>query len=156
MLEAVREMPCDEDFEKWIPMSQGLPAQVVSHPVKTGADRFAGSMHGGQGQQDPFPPRPGGGLAEQAAEKDFCNRFKAALPERDRTILELRGEGIRLSEIADKLGYKTHSAVIKRMEAIKNGSFGTKMRKAVKPRKPENGGRGFSVPKFRKEAVCFG
>ena len=34
-------------------------------------------------------------------------------------ILELRGEGYGYQEIADKLGYKTHSAVIKRMEAIK-------------------------------------
>ena len=64
-------------------------------------------------------PAPEGDVAEQAAEKDFCNRFKAALPERDRTILELRGEGYGYQEIADKLGYKTHSAVIKRMEAIK-------------------------------------
>ena len=34
-------------------------------------------------------------------------------------ILELRVEGYTFGEIADKLGYKTHSAVVKRMEAIK-------------------------------------
>ena len=34
-------------------------------------------------------------------------------------ILELRVEGYSYKEVADKLGYKNHSGVIKRMETIK-------------------------------------
>jgi len=33
-------------------------------------------------------------------------------------ILELRVEGFTHAEIADKLGYKNHSGVIKRMQSI--------------------------------------
>ena len=33
--------------------------------------------------------------------------------------MELRVEGYTYEEIADRLGYKTHSGVIKRMEAVK-------------------------------------
>ena len=51
--------------------------------------------------------------------EDFCQRFKATLSQKDRAILELRVERYTLEEIADRLGYKTHSAVVKRMEAIK-------------------------------------
>ena len=60
-----------------------------------------------------------GDFTEQIAGEDFCQRFKATLSPKDMAILELRVEGYGYQEIADKLGYKTHSAVVKRMEAIK-------------------------------------
>ena len=41
------------------------------------------------------------------------------MSEKDMAILELRVDGYGYQEIADRLGYKTHSAVVKRMEAIK-------------------------------------
>ena len=53
------------------------------------------------------------------AGEDFCQRFKATLSPKDMVILELRVEGYGYQEIADKLGHKTHSAVVKRIEAIK-------------------------------------
>ena len=55
----------------------------------------------------------------QVEGEDFCQRFKATLSDKDMAILELRVEGYTFGEIADRLGYKTHSAVVKRMEAIK-------------------------------------
>ncbi len=45
-------------------------------------------------------------------------RFMATLSEKDRQILELRVEGFTYQEIADKVGYKTHSAVKKRIDKI--------------------------------------
>lgn len=51
--------------------------------------------------------------------KDFVERFLATLSEKDRQIVELRQDGYSYVEIADKLGYKNHSGVIKRIEAIK-------------------------------------
>ena len=120
MLEAVREMPCDEDFEKW---DTHVRKDFLRKWYHTRSKRVRTvSLEACMEDKDSkihSLPAPEGDFAEQAAEKDFCNRFKAALPERDRTILELRGEGYGYQEIADKLGYKTHSAVIKRMEAIK-------------------------------------
>ena len=64
-------------------------------------------------------PDPAGDFTGQVEGEDFCQRFKATLSEKDVAILGLRVEGYGYQEIADKLGYKTHSAVVKRMEAIK-------------------------------------
>ena len=120
MLEAVREMHCHEDFEKW---DTHVRKDFLRKWYHTRSKRVRTvSLEACMEDKDSkihSLPAPEGDVAEQAAEKDFCNRFKAALPERDRTILELRGEGYGYQEIADKLGYKTHSAVIKRMKAIK-------------------------------------
>ena len=58
-------------------------------------------------------------MAEQIASDDFCERFKKSLEEKDRKILELREDGYTYEEIAKGLEYKTHSAVIKRMEMVK-------------------------------------
>lgn len=44
--------------------------------------------------------------------------FLASLDEKDRQILTMRMEGITLEKIAEKLGFKTHSAVHKRIRKI--------------------------------------
>ena len=46
------------------------------------------------------------------------NEFLLSLSETDRQILTMRMEGITLEKIAEKLGYKTHSAVHKRIRKI--------------------------------------
>lgn len=46
------------------------------------------------------------------------NEFLASLSETDRQILTMRMEGITLEKIAENLGYKTHSAVHKRIRKI--------------------------------------
>ena len=52
-------------------------------------------------------------IAEVQVEK-----FMATLTDKDRQILILRMEGQRLEEIADELGYKNHSGVLKRIRKI--------------------------------------
>ena len=47
-----------------------------------------------------------------------AERFLAELPEKDRQILQLRLEGFTLEEIAERLGYKNHSGVLKRIRKI--------------------------------------
>lgn len=44
--------------------------------------------------------------------------FYKTLEPRDREILKMRIEGATYQEIADKLDYKTHSAVLKRVSRI--------------------------------------
>ena len=46
------------------------------------------------------------------------NEFLLSLSETDKQILTMRMEGITLEKIAEKLGYKTHSAVHKRIRKI--------------------------------------
>ena len=45
-------------------------------------------------------------------------RFLAELPEKDRQILQMRLEGYTLEKIAERLGYKNHSGVLKRIRKI--------------------------------------
>ena len=45
-------------------------------------------------------------------------RFTSTLSKRDREILDLKAKGFTDKEIAEKVGYKTHSAVVKRMQKI--------------------------------------
>ncbi len=57
-------------------------------------------------------------LEGDIAAKVDVERFMATLSEKDRQILELRVEGYTYQEIADKVGYITHSAVKKRIDKI--------------------------------------
>lgn len=49
----------------------------------------------------------------------LCDSFKETLDSKDREIFVLIGEGLTQKQIAEKLGYKTHSAVSKRWNTIK-------------------------------------
>jgi hypothetical protein len=119
VLDAVREMPCDEDFEKWDTNvrksflrkwyhTRSKQVQMVSleasieddeHHIHEIADNSSG-------------------FEDTIIADDYCHRFKERLSSKDMEILELRVQGFTYEAIAEKMGYKTHSAVIKRMKAI--------------------------------------
>ena len=120
VLEVVREMPCDEDFEKW---DTNVRRDFLRKWYHTRSKRvqtvsLEGCMED-EGSSIHSLPAPEGDFTERVEAEDFCQRFKATLSEKDMAILELRVEGYTYEEIADRLGYKTHSGVIKRMEAVK-------------------------------------
>ena len=48
----------------------------------------------------------------------LVDEFKSSLNEKDMAILQMRMEGNTLEEIAEKLGYKNHSGVLKRIRKI--------------------------------------
>ena len=120
VLDAVREMPCDEDFEPWdtnvrkdflrkwyhtrSKRVQTVSLEACIEDENSGIHEIAD---------------PAGDFTMQVEAEDFCQRFKATLSDKDMEILELRVEGQTYGEIADRLGYKNHSGVVKRMEAIK-------------------------------------
>lgn len=120
MLEVVREMPCDEDFEKW---DTNVRKDFLRKWYHTRSKRVQTvSLEECMEDEDSkihSLPAPEGDFTGQVEGEDFCQRFKATLSEKDMAVLELRLEGYTFGEIADRLGYKTHSAVVKRMEAIK-------------------------------------
>ena len=120
VLEVVREMPCDEDFEKW---DTNVRRDFLRKWYHTRSKRvqtvsLEGCMED-EGSSIHSLPAPEGDFTERVEAEDFCQRFKATLSKKDMAILELRVEGYTYEEIADRLGYKTHSGVIKRMEAVK-------------------------------------
>ena len=51
-------------------------------------------------------------------EDEFVHKFINTLEEVDKQILELRRRGKTLEEIAERLGYKTHSAISKRLRKV--------------------------------------
>ena len=120
VLDAVREIPCDEDFEPWdtnvrkdflrkwyhtrSKRVQTVSLEACIEDENSGIHEIAD---------------PAGDFTGQVEAEDFCQRFKATLSEKDMAILELRVEGHTYEEIADRLGYKNHSGVVKRVEAIK-------------------------------------
>lgn len=57
-------------------------------------------------------------VEEQVTAEIDVAAFMAALSEKDREILRLRMEGWTHQEIAERVGYKTHSAVLKRIRKI--------------------------------------
>lgn len=120
MLEVVREMPCDEDFEPW---DTNARKDFLRKWYHTRSKRVhTVSLEECMEDEDSgihAIPDPAGDFTTRVDAEDFCQRFKATLSEKDMAILELRVEGYGYKEIADKLGYKNHSGVIKRMEAIK-------------------------------------
>lgn len=120
MLDVIRDMPCEEDFEKW---DTNVRKDFLRKWYHTRSKRVQTvSLEECMEDEDSnihSLPALEGDFTEQVESKDFCRRFKATLSQKDMSILELRVEGYTLEEIADRLGYKTHSAVVKRMEAIK-------------------------------------
>ena len=48
----------------------------------------------------------------------MIEEFKASLSEQDMQILKLKSLGFTFEEIAPKVGFKTHSAVVKRFQKI--------------------------------------
>lgn len=120
MLETVREMSCDEDFEPW---DTNVRKDFLRKWYHTRSKRVQTvSLEACMEDEDSginSLPDPAGDFTGQVEGEDFCQRFKATLSEKDMAILELRVEGYGYKEIADKLGYKNDSGVIKRMEAIK-------------------------------------
>nr|WP_326185679.1 hypothetical protein [uncultured Oscillibacter sp.] len=120
MLEVIREMPCDEDFMNW---DTNVRKDFLRKWYHTRSKRVQTvSLEECMEDEDSkihALPAPEGDFTGQVEGEDFCQRFKATLSQKDMEILELRVEGYTYEEIADELGYKTHSAVVKRMEAIK-------------------------------------
>jgi hypothetical protein len=59
------------------------------------------------------------GFEDKIISEDYFQKFKSLLTEKDMKILEMRMNSFTYEEIAEKLGYKNHSGVIKRMRFIK-------------------------------------
>ena len=122
ILDIVREMPCDEDFEKWDTNARKdfLRRWYHTRSKKVQTVSLEGMLENSDDDSPIFHiPDPSQNVEEYVIAKDFVERFLKTLPLKDRQIVELRQDGFTYEEIADKLGYKNHSGVIKRVEAVK-------------------------------------
>ena len=122
ILDIVREMPCDEDFEKWDTNARKdfLRRWYHTRSKKVQTVSLEGMLESSDDDSPIFNiPDPGQNVEEYVIAKDFVERFLDTLPLKDRQIVKMRQDGYTYEEIADKLGYKNHSGVIKRVEAVK-------------------------------------
>ena len=61
---------------------------------------------------------PRGQFEEKVLGEMHIDQFKSTLTEQDKVILQMRYDGYSLKETAEKVGFKTPSAVAKRIEKI--------------------------------------
>lgn len=117
-----REYPCFEDFDfrksnqktdfirKWYHTRTKHPMISLEEFQEAYAD-----THGGQEHEEPDLSVD---VEETAVAQALVDQFKATLSEKDMQILEMRTNGDTLEEIAEKLGYKNHNGVLKRIRKI--------------------------------------
>ena len=63
-------------------------------------------------------PDPISSFEEEVEARVDVNKFLSKIEDKDKQILWMRAEGYTNQEIADRLGYKTHSAVVKRIKKL--------------------------------------
>ena len=63
-------------------------------------------------------PDPISSFEEEVEARVDVNKFLSKIDDKDKQILQMRAEGYTNQEIADRLGYKTHSAVVKRIKKL--------------------------------------
>lgn len=121
MLEVVRKIPCDEDFEPWDTNARKdfLRKWYHTRSKKVQTVSLEELMESDENDSIFYLPDPSQNVEDYVIAKDFVERFLATLPERDRQIVQLRQDGYTYVEIADALGYGNHGGVIKRIEAVK-------------------------------------
>jgi len=124
ILDVVRDMPCDEDFEVFKNFISNVRVDFYRKWYHTRSKKvkmvsLEETMEGEDGDYVTVIAVDPRDMAAIVEAEDYCLRFKALLTDKDREILELREDGYIFDEISDMLGYKNHSGVVKRMQAIK-------------------------------------
>jgi len=121
IFDVIKEMPCHEDF---VPVKSNIRKDFHRSWYHTRSKKVKMidiEKYSDEQKEDLFSTVAidHRDMVEQLVSDDFCEKFKKSLDEKDRKILELREDGYTFEEIAKDLEYKTHSAVIKRMEVVK-------------------------------------
>ena len=122
VIEAVKEMRCPEDYEFRRSHARTDFIRKWYHTRTKHAEFSLDAWNENRWRQyetqgidipDTCQDMEGAAITQADAE-----RFLLELPEKDRQILQLRLEGFTLEEIAERLGYKNHSGVLKRIRKI--------------------------------------
>lgn len=119
LLDTLRQMPCEEDFEKW---NSNVRKAFVRRWYHTRSKKvqslsLEACLEDGYGGLR-FIPDSSQDVEEVVASQDYVDRFMATLSQRDADILRLRMDGFTHVMIAKHLGYANHSGVVKRMKYI--------------------------------------
>lgn len=122
ILDAEKEFRCFEDFD-YRESNQKIDFIRKWYHTRTKHPQI--SLEGYQEQLKTYYddveweiPDPISSFEEEAEVKVDVNKFLSKIDDKDKQILWMRAEGYTNQEIADRLGYKTHSAVVKRVKKL--------------------------------------
>lgn len=122
VIQVAEEFRCFEDFDfrnsrqktdfyrKWYHTRTKHP--MIS--LEEFKENYAESHNGHEWEE----PDSSQDVEEEITSRMVVDQFKATLSDKDMAILEMRLEGNTLEEIAEKLGYRNHSGVLKRIRKI--------------------------------------
>jgi hypothetical protein len=120
VIETAKEFRCFEDFDyrnsnqkrdfyrKWYHTRTRHPIVSIEEAQTYGSDDFISYEIHDESQD----------FENDLCEKIVIEQFKSKLTQKDIDILTMRMEGVPYEEVADKMGYKNHSGVIKRVKRI--------------------------------------
>ena len=122
VIRVAREYPCFEDFDfrksnKKTDLIRKWYHTRTKHPMISleGYREAYANAHDGMEYDEPDPSQ---NVEDTVVAQELVDAFKATLSEKDMQILEMRMNGHTLEEIAEKLGYKNHSGVLKQIRRI--------------------------------------
>ena len=122
IIEVVKDMRCFEDYNyqksnqkkdfyrKWY----HTRTQKAEFSLEGFKERYRRYYDGAEWDV----PDPISSFEEEIEEKVDVDRFLSTIEDKDKQILQMRAEGYTNQEIADRLGYKTHSAIVKRIKKL--------------------------------------
>lgn len=121
-IQTAKEFRCFEDFDyrnsrqktdfyrKWYHTRTKHPTVSLEEFQETYAEN-----HNGQEWEEPDDTQ---NVEEAIVSQTLVEQFMKTLSEKDMKILEMRMDEATMEEIAEKLGYKNHSGVVKRIRKI--------------------------------------
>ena len=121
IIECIQQNRCWEDFDKrdskqktdffrkWYHSRTAHPMISLEQYQEEYAERNDGKE---------FDIPDGTDVEDEAVTQELIDSFMKELTEKQKQILNLRLEGRTYEEIAQRVGYKTHSAVVKQMDKI--------------------------------------
>ena len=120
-----RENPCHADFSRAMSTQKRDFLRKWNHSrAKTEVLSLDALQQDAEAQQSSLRWEPADlepSIEEIALDRVVADQFLDTLSETDRKILEMRNLGYNLTEISEKLGFKTHSAVQKRIQKLGRG-----------------------------------
>lgn len=121
-IKIARENLCHADFSRALSTQKRDFLRKWNHSrAKTDVLSLDALQQDAEAQQSSFRWEPADmevSIDEIALDRVVADQFLGALGETDRKVLEMRNLGYNLSEIAEKLGFRTHSAVQKRIQKL--------------------------------------
>ena len=119
VLKAMKEMPCEEDFEtRWSNVRKDWYRKWNHSRAKIEVISLQDCLIDPESGIHKLGDSNSINFTHRIEWEDYIERFKLLLKPKDVEILELRLKDYTYAQIAAKLGYKNHSGVVKRVQYI--------------------------------------